>query len=237
MIAGFHTDIQTFKELPSRFSGHYESKPFTENCTSHGTTPSGAWCLKSGEPPKDVRLRNKMSYELPVGHVRADRGIVHFLMALMRTQQTILDLGAGVGQYGRELMAHNKTWGNQYMAFDGAVNVDKFTDGFVKNANLGIEQNLPVADWVLSLEVGEHIDHLMEDQYVQNLHMSNRKGIILSWAILGQNGVRHINNHSPEYIMNRFKRLDYTFDNKTTTKLRADAHLPWFKHSIYIFRR
>ncbi len=152
-------------------------------------------------------------------------------------QQTILDLGAGVGQYGRELIDLNSSWSKQYYAVDGALNVEEFTNGFVKSVNLGIEQNLPVADWILSLEVGEHIIHNMEDYYIHNLHMSNRKGIILSWGVLKQNGFHHINNHSPTYVINRFTNLGYTFDKETTTALRSHSHYPWFRRSIYIFKR
>lgn len=237
MVEGFDTDISTYKDLPSRFSGHVKKNPYKEKCGQHHTTKSGAWCLTKRDPPQVVTLQHGSSYELPNGHVRADRGIVKFLMTIMITQQTILDLGAGVGQYGRELIDYDSSWKNRYIALDGAVNVEEFTNGFVKNMNLGIEQNLPVADWVLSLEVGEHINHNMEDQYIHNLHMSNRKGIILSWGILRQKGLAHINNHSPRYIINRFKRLGYTYDNRTTTELRSNAVYAWFKHSIYIFRR
>ena len=234
MVKGFDTDITTFQEFPSRFSGVFEKKKMEETCNGRQTTTkSGAWCLKSRRPPQMIRL-NHGSYELPSHHVRADAGIVKFLITLMTAQQTLLDLGCGVGQYGRELIDYNKTWEKRYMGFDGAVNVEDFTGGFVTNANLGIEQNLPVADWVVSLEVGEHIQHSMEDHYIQNLHMSNRKGIILSWGVLHQHGLAHINNHSPQYIMERFRRLGYKYDNTTTLKLRSSASYHWFKRSIYV---
>ena len=236
MIEGFDTDIPTFQELSSRFSGHFIKNPYKEKCAKH-VTESGAWCLKRQKPPHMVNLPHGSSYELAHGHVRADQGIVKFLMTIMIAQQTILDLGCGVGQYGRELIDYDKSWEHRYMGFDGAVNVENFTNGFVKNVNLGIEQNLPVADWVLSLEVGEHIQHSMEDNYIQNIHMSNRRGIILSWGVLHQKGIAHINNHSPEYIIDRFRRLGYTYDNITTHELRSNANYGWFKKSIYIFRR
>lgn len=178
MQPGFDEDIETQKNLPSRFSGKLESVPKIEKCNK-GVTESGAWCLESHTPPKMVSLKHS-SYELPKYHLKADTGIVNFLITMMLAQNTILDLGAGVGQYGRELLDFNSSWSSQYQAIDGAVNVDEFTKGFVKNANLAIIQNLPVADWVMSLEVGEHVHHDMEDQYIHNLHMSNRKGILLS---------------------------------------------------------
>ena len=236
MVAkGFDTDMEEYIDLPSRFSGKIDSVPLVENCRK-GVTTSGAWCLTSSKPRNIVSLKHS-SYELPQNHVRADGGIVKFLITLMLAQNTILDLGAGVGQYGRELIDTNSSWSNQYQAIDGAVNVKEFTNGFVKCVNLGVPQNLPVADLVMSLEVGEHIKHEMEDNYIHNLHMSNRKGILLSWGVLHQKGFNHINNHSPSYIIKRFRHLGYVFDSNTTHKLRSSVTYSWFKKSIYVFKR
>ena len=235
-VDGFDTDFTTFNDLPPRFSGHLQPSKYHEKCTKDGTTTSGAWCLEHKTPPLMVNLKHS-SYELPKNHGRADIGIVRFLSTLLLAQNTILDLGAGVGQYGRELIDANRTWSGQYQAIDGAVNVEDFTDGFVKSVDLGVTQELPVADWVMSLEVGEHILHRMEDYYVHNLHASNRKGILLSWGVLNQPGFHHINNHSPGYIIKRFTRLGYAYDKATSFELRSNASYPWFKHSIYIFRR
>lgn len=234
-IPGFDIDILEYHNLPSRFSGSFHRTNYEEVCTGE-TTKSGAWCLKPSRPPKKVSLKHS-SYELPDGHCRADRGILRFLMIIMMSGQTLLDLGAGVGQYGLELLDRNASWRSQYMAFDGAVNVESFTNGFVKNANLGIAQDFPVADWVMSLEVGEHILHSLEDEYVQNIHMSNRRGILLSWGVLHQAGKSHINNHSPDYILKRFSSLGYKYDNETTHLLRTNAVLSWLRRSVYVFRR
>jgi 2-polyprenyl-3-methyl-5-hydroxy-6-metoxy-1,4-benzoquinol methylase len=49
-------------------------------------------------------------------------------------------------------------------------------------------------DWILSLEVGEHIPHQLEDVFIGNLVRHAKKGIILSWAVPGQEGHHHVNN-------------------------------------------
>ena len=53
---------------------------------------------------------------------------------------------------------------------------------------------------------------------IRNIHVHNTKGIILSWAILGQNGHRHINNHSQKYVLNIFEQLGYVLDVNLTKK-------------------
>ena len=49
------------------------------------------------------------------------------------------------------------------------------------------------ADWVLSLEVGEHVPPAHEMMYLRNLHAHACQGLVLSWAYLGKYGVGHVN--------------------------------------------
>ena len=58
------------------------------------------------------------------------------------------------------------------------------------------EVAVPKADWVICLEMGEHIPNRFEPMVIANLHAHNTRGVILSWARLGQPGYGHVNNHS-----------------------------------------
>ncbi|KAK7004452.1 hypothetical protein BgiMline_005973, partial [Biomphalaria glabrata] len=42
---------------------------------------------------------------------------------------------------------------------------------------------LPIYDWILSIEVAEHIPAKFEEIYLDNLVRHAREGIILSWAV------------------------------------------------------
>ncbi|KAK7004434.1 hypothetical protein BgiMline_005954, partial [Biomphalaria glabrata] len=44
------------------------------------------------------------------------------------------------------------------------------------------QYDVPIFDWVLSIEVGEHIPPQYEDTYLDNLARHAREGLILSWA-------------------------------------------------------
>ena len=61
----------------------------------------------------------------------------------------------------------------------------------------------------MSLEVGEHIPKEYEDIFINNLHNNNNKGIILSWAILGQGGFGHVNEQNNDYIKSKMSNLGY----------------------------
>jgi len=51
-------------------------------------------------------------------------------------------------------------------------------------------------DWVVSIEVGEHIDQAFEDTFFDNLVKLSEKGVVLSWAVEGQGGFQHVNEQS-----------------------------------------
>ena len=76
---------------------------------------------------------------------------------------------------------------------------------------------------MLSLEVGEHLPHRLEMNYVRNLVAHARKGLVLSWANLRQPGYGHINNHSPQYLSSLFAELGFRHDANVTAALRAAA--------------
>lgn len=199
---------------------------------------SGGWCLRT----KSTRRwydnftfvhHGSQSYYLPHPHVAADSRIVDYLVHLLRTCRdppacrdarflSLNDFGAGVGQYGRALLAVDPRF--QYRGYDGAGNIADVSDNFVGFFDLTIPLSLPRADWLLSLEVGEHIPSRLEEKVIRNLHAHNCRGLILSWAYLGKPGVGHVNNHGSVYLVKLFDELGYTFDETATKHLRANRN-------------
>jgi len=121
----------------------------------------GGWCLlRAGA--RLVELPNGHSYWYPRHHLSADPGILRYLVSMVdeNPEVTINDFGAGVGQYGHELMAARPK--AKYLGYDGAGNVEHWTHQFLQWFDLTKPQALPKADWVMSLEVGEHVPHASE---------------------------------------------------------------------------
>ena len=150
---------------------------------------------------------------------------------------SLSDFGAGVGQYGRYFKERLPAL--MYRGYDGAGDIEAYTQGFVSYTDLTLPLEYPISEWVMSLEVGEHIPSQFEGVFVRNLHRHNCKGMVLSWAILGQGGENHINNHSNEYLRNILTQLNYTLDDEFTKRLRNKngKNLPWLVKSIMAFRR
>jgi hypothetical protein len=170
--------------------------------------------------------------------VRASERIVATLEEFFMAEKisSVSDFGAGVGQYAWAL---KKRMPNLlYYGYDGAGDVVDFTNGLLKYADLTKPLELPVTEWVLSTEVGEHIPSKFEGMYLRNLHRHNCMGIIMSWGVLGQGGSNHINLHSNAYVSRVMTELGYFRDTAVETKLRnPDLNYWWFTKSCLVFRR
>jgi hypothetical protein len=193
-------------------------------------TSTGGWCLRTAGQ-RLVSLPNNRSYRLPPDHVPADARILVHLSALLSARRggarlSALDLGAGVGQFGHGLLSLDP--GVRYVGYDGAGNVEEATDGFLHFVDLTIPLALRRADWVVSLEVGEHVPHGLEGAFVRNVHALNCRGVLLSWGYaawarghaIGLAGTHHINNHANQYVVHLFEELGYRFDVRATQHLR-----------------
>ena len=231
---------------------------------------SGGWCLgippdPSAPPrvtpgtasylqPQFVRLDNGQSYFKPEWHVEADSLVVNGLLRLLRPKasrpHTLMDLGAGVGAYGHALLSRDP--GLSVRSYDGAGNVEEATRGFVHFADLTAPLNVPRADYVLSIEVGEHVPITSELAYIRNIHAHACRGVIISWATQGQVGHGHINCHKASYVVRLFRGLGYVLNASWTRQMRGEeprrrggavthdarAHVwGWLRERLFVFDR
>ena len=217
-------------------------------------TDSGGYCLSAflqltkelGESRGSVIIPfPDRTIPVPKGHAMADEDMINLLAKFIEKEDitTFSDFGAGLGQYGMALECKFPD-SLLYRAYDGAGDIEVYTQGFVKFFDFTIPLNLPVTeDWVMSLEVGEHVPADMEGMVIRNLHAHNCRGILLSWGIPGQGGLNHVNLHDSQYLIDIFEDLGYVFDVETTRHFR-DSICPtgkqgacWFKTSFLALRR
>jgi cyclopropane fatty-acyl-phospholipid synthase-like methyltransferase len=139
-----------------------------------------------------------------------------------------------MGDYVKTFLAN----GLNASGFDGNPNTPELTDNLCKVLDLSIPKQFEEKfDWVMSLEVGEHLPPQFEDIFINNLHNNNNYGIVLSWAIKGQGGHGHFNEQNNDYIKSKICKLGYLNDIKSEDKLREDSTLSWFKNTIMVFRK
>jgi len=215
-------------------------------------TDSGGYCLQKHSPGESSNHTltypySKRKVAVPFGHVNAPSFILEELEKFIQVEQkennvmSLSDFGAGIGQYGAHL---EEKFSDSliYKGYDGAGDVEDYTHGYLRFFDLTIPLNLPRTDWILCLEVGEHIPYNYEGMMVRNLHAHNCKGIILSWGIEGQHGQNHVNLHNNDYIIKVFEELGYLYDEKQTVKFRTAVPNGkpsgfWFRNSLIVLRR
>lgn len=215
-----------------------------EQCGAAKILKRGGWCLEAGNNPNNrVKITfgkdgANHSFNIPQHHVPPPQNMVSTLLDLIQKENvtSINDFGAGVGQYKDQVNQHAPHV--VHRAYDGAGNIGHYTHGFVDFFDLTFPLALEKADWVLSLEVGEHVPSKYEGMLLRNLHHHNCKGVILSWGIIAQGGNGHINLHSSEYIIDKFQRLGYSYDEHWTKLFRrGEGNYGWFTASTLVFRR
>jgi hypothetical protein len=211
------------------------------SCKVGNIGPTGGWCLQEDENNWG-ELGKSAAH-----HVVADSGIAATVSKYLIGQSggkpvSLLDICAGVGQYGHWFTANSKHQ-IQWSGYDGAENVESFTDGFVRwiDVTSPVFDTIPfVSDWVMSLECGEHIPHEFTDTFIDLLDKHNKQGVILSWSVPNQGGFNHINEQLNKDIIQRLLSKGY-IRNEWSLEFeregRQAAVYSWFKATFMVFKR
>ena len=177
-----------------------------------------------------------------------DAGLADFIAQLAGSDATILDVGAGSGMYGAHFHKRRREGRAAPIgaSVEGAANVASFTrrmgppgaaTDHLNMCNVSDLARRPVYDWVMSLEVGEHLPTACLSNFLALLHHSNRRGIVLSWAVPGQPGVCHINGRTRQQVLAMANFLGYEADEAASSAARQAAKLSWLKNNVLVLRR
>ena len=187
------------------------------------------------------------TYFLPGHHCVPDGRLVNLMDHLLTRARapghrtSLLDFGAGVGQMCSALLARDSR--RECRSYDGAGNVESTTGGFVEWFDLSTPLRLPRADWVLSLEVGEHVPNALEPMMIRNLVAHACRGIVLSWGMYKPRDIGHhdANYHSKVYLTSVLEQLGFRHDANLTRAVLDDRATPrhrWFKNTLVgVFER
>lgn len=165
--------------------------------------------------------------------VRLSRGLQDFFQK--ENAHSIVDLGCGTGTYVAELRAHNLNC----EGYDGNPDTPTFGGPYCKVANLTEPLLLSKKyDWVLSLEVGEHLPKEHEKTFLDNVATYATKGVVLSWAKKGQGGLGHINEQNEEYIQSEMSKRGWIRDKVAEEALRMQTspYCFWFRNTLMVYR-
>ncbi len=155
---------------------------------------------------------------------------------------TLYDLGGNVGLYSKRFREH----GLDVSCFDGSEGVEEVTGGQVRYLDLAEPfDDIGPAEWVMSLEVGEHLPKEFQDQFMRNLVLHSTSGIILSWAKPGQGGRGHFNELSKCQVVESMtaaqRAVDpsyhVVFDHEATAWLSEHAKFWYLRANLHVFRK
>jgi hypothetical protein len=202
-----------------------------EWCNSHPgehNTPTGGYCGDTGSDAK--HMTSQVLINMINEHV-------------FQPGTTVIELGGAAGSYRKGFLSLGKV--SNYLAFDGAATCEQYSGGTVKYADFTMEQFLgEPADWVISLEVGEHIPETHADQFFRNIARHSKFGAILSWAVKGQNeGAIHVHTENNEYVRKKMETHGFVSDLSIEKILRKPficknhCQFHYFGNTIMVFRR
>ena len=117
--------------------------------------------------------------------------------------KSVGDFGAGGGWYTTFL----NTAGLVSSAYDASPKRAQFVKYFDISKPLG--DSVPIFDWVVCLEVGEHVPAQNQQVVLDNIVKHATSGILLSWAVPGQGGNGHVNERPNAWVISQMKERGF----------------------------
>jgi len=147
--------------------------------------------------------------------------------------KTIVDIGCGRGEYIKCFLDNNINC----IGYDGSPLTSELTKGLCQIKDFSEPVDIGKFELVLSLEVGEHIPVQYEQVFIDNLCRASIRYICVSWGIVGQNGLGHVNCKNNDYIIEEFKKRGFYYLEIESKQLREFSELSWFKNTIMVFKQ
>lgn len=146
---------------------------------------------------------------------------------------SVLDVGCGTGISLSYFLQNNiNALGIENSSI--AIEASAVKDKIIKH-NLNNELKLSKKfDMVWCFEVIEHIHPSFESNFLQTL-INHGDCIILSAARPGQGGHGHFNEQEPEYWIQKFKTLGFSYQSEVTEKLKSTGDM--HSENILCFKR
>ena len=210
-------------------------------------TPQRGFCVQPTYPDptqSDCLVRSRQqkidasgAWLLPPGFMyKFDVSFANAVLDRTISGGTVLELGAGLGCYTAFFQTSGKI--KSIVGYEGAANVGSMSENYINRADLTVPQEFGEKsfDWVLCMEVAEHIPPAFEAQFLLNVVTPAKKGVVLTWGQPGQGGVGHVNLRSNEYVIEMMKGFGLEYDAITSDYLRSQAHFNWFKGTAMVFK-
>jgi SAM-dependent methyltransferase len=162
-----------------------------------------------------------------------DQFLCSALIKLTNGMESITDIGCGNGTYVKAFLAE----GIPAIGYDGNPMTPELTNSLCHVVDFSMPVDLDPSEFVLCLEVGEHIPVEFEQIFLDNIARVSSKYVLLSWAVEGQYGIGHVNCRNNYYIIRQMFNRGFRHSKIISASLRKKSTLPWFKNTLMFFAR
>ena len=172
------------------------------------------------------QFESEHAYDAPLSNA------IVFLAKSLGVTKTY-DFGCGPGKY----TAAFREAGIEATGLDGNPLTASIAN--CKIQDLTADFDLEPVNFLLSLEVCEHVPKEFEAKLISNInkHVAPGGTIVLSWAVVGQGGFGHVNCQNNDYVISLFEDLGYTYDKENSNNLRKASSLSWFPNTVMVFMK
>ena len=156
------------------------------------------------------------------------------LKPIIKSPSSVLDVGCG---YAFWLKAFNELFGSEVFGIDG-IDIPEANLQIDKSNFLQVDLNKPFNlnskfDWVISLEVAEHLLPESADAFIHSLTLHADK-ILFSAAVPNQKGDHHINCQWQDFWQSKFNKFGFECDDSARWMLwNQDSVEPWYCQNIF----
>lgn len=147
--------------------------------------------------------------------------------------KSAVDIGCGNGGYTKYLIES----GIPCRGYDGSPLTSEITGGLCDIMDFSVPVNIGKYDFVLSLEVGEHIPAQYEQNFINNLVKTSTRYIVLSWGVVGQGGLGHVNCRNNDYVIAEMEKRGFAYNKLISERLRINSTFPWFANTVMTFEK
>ncbi|XP_065568711.1 uncharacterized protein LOC136032329 [Artemia franciscana] len=223
---------------------NFGRKDDTKSCKDKGVHNIGEFCLDS---------ENALDGYNFIWSLKFAQGLENIIK-----NGSILDLGAGLGNYGRYFLRKKEAIFpskfrekeeevffskvphvinapqivSHYEGYDGTLNIAILTSGFIKHLVLATPQELRRKfDWVISVEAGEHIPLEFESVFIDNLIRHACKGIVMTYSIIKALS----SDQNSSYIREQMDEKGWKICESVQKYLRNVADLWYLKNTVMVF--
>lgn len=153
---------------------------------------------------------------------------------------SILDVGCGIGTW----LSKAKDFGVlDVLGVDGEyVNKELLFRYLEEDEFISHDLTRPLVlgkkfDLVLCLEVAEHLPETVADVLIEGL-VCHSDTILFSAAIPGQGGQNHLNEQSPNYWIDKFRKRGFEVFDVVRPEIWSNVLVDvWYKQNIFLFSR